>query len=630
MIQFVINSFASGKWWFMIKKLTKTDLLFTVTLFAGLLLHFLFTLVPHILGADEAFYVSIPFRLINGDSLIQSEWHLSQFSSVFSYLPVFIWNALKGSTEGIILFIRYVYLAIHTALAVVIYCFFRKYKNWAIAAAVMFYMQVPYKIYGISYNSMLAMFLLLFTLCLLSIYKKPSLKVYVFAGISYAACCICNPFLCLLFPVYIVSCCLWRYKDNFAKRITIYKNRIKQRNIEKSNKKQSEKHNIAENASEIEYAESFNCFFSKKAFFCSFSGVCLIAVISIIFFFCTGGTISSVLQNIGNLLQSSEYDIVSGTAFIKFTDMWESFNRLTLNMPYLIPLLFAVLLLDKKKMYNMHRVIYMILSIIVSLVIVIGIFYDINHNDCIFSLPFAVFASICYIMTENKNKKIFYCMWCPCVVVAIISLFTANTVFSSAGVILSIANVAGVIFIRDLFNEMSFIPHYNITATKKLLSSGRVIICIGVCFQLLVYVVAMQYQQLPTLNSVKASSGPFAGMLMSEEQSDSYEMYMSDLDVIKEQCNENDAVLIASSSTWMYLYLQQPIATYTAWYDREYQLESLIEYYKQNTDKMPEYIYIDEYYNTIDETLAHLSNIFVFETRTLRGGLFLIVNDYKF
>lgn len=614
----------------MIKKLNRTDFLFMITLVAGLLLHLLFTLVPHILSADEAFYVSIPFRLINGDSLIQSEWHLSQFSSIFSYLPVFMRMMFKGATDGIILFIRYVYLAIHTGIAVVVYRFFRKYEKWAIVAAAMFYMQVPYKIYGISYNSMLAMFLLLFTLCLLSVYEKQSLKVYVLAGIFYGACCICNPFLCLLFPVYIISCCLWRYKDYFGKMITTYKNRIKQRNIKKSNKKQSEKHKIAENTSEIEYAESFNCFFCKKAFFGSFAGVCSIAVISIIFFFCTGGTISSVIQNVGNLLQSSEYEIVSGAASVKFTGLWESFNRLTLNMPCLIPLLFTVLLLDKKKMYNVHRVVYMILSLIISLVVVIGIFYEMNYKDCIFSLPFAIFASICYIMTENKNKKLFYCMWCPCVVASVINLFTANTLFTSAGVLLSIGNVAGVFFVCDLFKEMRFIPQSNIKSAKKIFSAGRAVICVGICFQLLVYVMAMQYQQLPTLNSVKASSGPFAGMLMSEEQSASYEMYMSDLDVIKEQCNENDAVMILSCQPWMYLYLQQPIAIYTTWYASEYPIGNLIEYYEQNADKTPKYIYIDENDNVIDEILAHLSNIFVFETHTLKGGLLLIVNDYKF
>lgn len=603
----------------MVKKINKTEFMFAIFLFAGVLFHLLFTLVPHVLSADEAFYVSIPFRLINGDSLIQSEWHLSQFSSIFSYIPVLIGILLKGSTDGIILFIRYVYLALHTGIAVVIYRFFREYEKWAIAAAVMFYMQVPYKIYGFSYNSMFAMFLLLFTFCLLSIHKKQSFKLYVFAGFAYGACCICNPFLCILFPIYMVLCCLWRYRDNLLNAIA----KIKRSRTEETNKKQSEENNISQKFSAI-------CFFSKEALLYSFTGVCIIAAISIIFFLCTGGTFSSVFQNIGNLLQSSEYNIVSDAAFSKFAALWEAYNRITLNMPYLIPLLFVVLLSDKNKKQNIHRVVYMVLSIIISVVPVIGIFYDVNYKDCIFSLPFAIFASVCYIITENKNKTLFYCMWCPCVVVSVINLFTANTLFTSAGVLLSIANVAGVLFVRDLFKEMSFIPQRNIKSTKKILSAGRTIICVGICFQLLTYTAAIQYQQLPSADSVKASSGPFAGMLMNKEQIDSYEMYKADMDIIKEQCNENDAVMILSCRAWMYLYLQQPIAVYTTWYDCEYPLVNLIEYYKQNADKIPKYIYIDEYYNKINESLTHLANIFTFEARALKGGTLVIVDGYLY
>ena len=112
----------------MIKKLKKTDLLFAIMMFAVLLLHIFFLFVVPF-SDDESHYATVPFRLIMGDSLVQHEWHLTQFASLFTYLPVRIWTAFKGSADGIFIFLRCVYLAIHTSVAVLVYGFFRKYGS---------------------------------------------------------------------------------------------------------------------------------------------------------------------------------------------------------------------------------------------------------------------------------------------------------------------------------------------------------------------------------------------------------------------------------------------------------------------------------------------------------------------
>ena len=126
-------------------------------MFVALSVHLLFVFLPHYLP-DEPFYATIPYRLLCGDSLIQEEWHLSQLSSFFTYLPVRLWITVKGSADGLFLFLRLVYLLIHTAAAVVIYRLFRTYQYWAIVTALIYYLQTPYKIYAMSYNSMFAFF----------------------------------------------------------------------------------------------------------------------------------------------------------------------------------------------------------------------------------------------------------------------------------------------------------------------------------------------------------------------------------------------------------------------------------------------------------------------------------------
>lgn len=154
----------------MLKRIQKNDYIFIAAILICLIFHIIcmYTPVPY---DDEALYPTGPLRFINGDIMMQHEWHLSQFSSLFSHLPVLLWITLKGSTEGLILFLRIAYLLIHTSGAVIIYKSFREYKYWAVMAAVLFYTQTPYRMLAISYISMVVFFLLLMGISLFYAYK---------------------------------------------------------------------------------------------------------------------------------------------------------------------------------------------------------------------------------------------------------------------------------------------------------------------------------------------------------------------------------------------------------------------------------------------------------------------------
>ncbi|MBR5438285.1 MAG: hypothetical protein IKV21_05130, partial [Clostridia bacterium] len=151
----------------MLKRLRKEDYFFCTFLLCGLAFHLTLIWAPHRLF-DETFYPTVPYRLIMGDSLVQHEWHLTQFSSVFLYLPVRLWLLIKGNTEGIYLYLRFVYILAQTCVTVIIYKFFRNKGIWAAVAAIMFYVLIPYRTYALSYTSMLSLFYLLFSFSLFS------------------------------------------------------------------------------------------------------------------------------------------------------------------------------------------------------------------------------------------------------------------------------------------------------------------------------------------------------------------------------------------------------------------------------------------------------------------------------
>ena len=603
----------------------KQNRLFFASLLVTLAVHLIFAFLPHFLP-DESFYTTIPYRLFCGDSLIRDEWHLSQFSSFFSFLPMSLWLTITSSADGLIIFLRLTYLALHTTATVVIYRLFREYKTWAIAASLIYYLQTPYKIYAISYHSMFALFLLFFSICLFLIYQNSSKKRCCLAGASFAACCIGNPVFVITLLLYPV---LWL--------VTKIRSRT---NAEDT-----------QNTQDTHLVSAFPCtqrdygnFFQRQAAAAFFLGILSVSAAWLLFFFCTGGTVSSIPTYLRAILKNSEY----GTLTIPFSSKVEIFldvvNHLTLNRPYLLVLLFVAMGIDPKYQRNSHRLVYLSAVFPLSVLCILGMALSPSLDKTLLqSLPCNLLSLVCYILTKNKNKPLFRCMWCPCVIAALINLCISNTLLSSMGFLLAASNVPGIIFFHDLVREMcqtksketktapsteknSFIQQFSHFAVFSVL-----------ILQVLLYLFIIQFGQQFPHAPVIATDGPKAGLVMSKESKEDYDASLRDLDLIQKRSNPEDPVLIVSYQSWMYLHLQRPIATYTAWYDAYLNPDAFTDYYRLNPKKIPKYIYV-VYTDHIAPLGIHVDNVastqstidilFDYTAEELNNGLLLTVTDY--
>ena len=85
------------------------------------------------------------------------EWHVSQLSSLFQYIPYRLFVSIKGSNDGIILFMR----SLAVAIALIFYCFFyvklREYRVWGILVAYLLCIYFPGGLFAISYYTVLSM-----------------------------------------------------------------------------------------------------------------------------------------------------------------------------------------------------------------------------------------------------------------------------------------------------------------------------------------------------------------------------------------------------------------------------------------------------------------------------------------
>ena len=610
-------------------KVKKTDLLFVIFLMLGLMVHLTSLIYPSSFQ-DESVYVAIPLRLLNGDSLIQEEWHLTQFSSLFSYLPVYLWTLIKGSTEYIFLFLRCVYLAIHTAISVLLYVFFRKYGKWAILASLIFFLQSPYYVLAISYQSVYVIALLLLSLCLISIYKKQSIVFYILAGICFGSCCVCNPFFCAVFVLYLLACALWTRRQDIVNSIARFKtSKTDNQKGKKLTKKQKREQN-QQLLNAFPNMENYTCFFTKEAVLWITCGISIIAVIAVGFFFMTGGTISSIFDNMENLLGSSEYDIASDSIFTKPIATLGILIEKSFYLLFLLPALFIALSVDKKRKSDSHRIIYLTFTILWSLLFAFDIYRVSEVYVFAVSLPFYVFSLVCYLLTENRNKTIFYCMFVPCTLGAFVQYLAADTHLGAIGIVFSICNVAGVFFAMNLWKEMhhSSDNEGETAPSKSKTNKFRLIIIVGFCLQVLIYSVFRTLWYPIVTSPAKATEGVYAGLYMSESEYEKYGKLIDDMNYIKEISRENDSVLIASYNNWMYIQVDRPMAVYSTWYQGILDYEQLRRYYNANPNKKPKYIYIessDPQSSTVLTAKENVSELFSFTSEDLSNGVLLTV-----
>lgn len=654
-------------------RLNKTDFVFGIVLVLSLFfLFFFFFGVPY--SQDEPFYLTIPFRLMNGDSLVRDEWHLTQFSSLFSFLPTLLWVKLTGSTEGIVLFSRFIYISLQTVITVAVYRFFRRYKLWAVVAAFLYLTQFVNIMWQISYHSMFVCFLLLLTFSIFSIYKSSSVRLYVFAGICFGAGCVCNPVFCVAFGIYLVFCLLWKYRKVLLKpviRFKIKKNQLEKIVLEKipfgkkgkaskSKKKnkrgklksQKGKNNnsklqieVLESEKETNFfpdMENYCCFFSGKAVICFSIGIFIIAAVAIIFFFATGGTVSSVFNNIDNILNFSDYS-ARGGIISKFAEVNYVFNLLSFEKPFLLPLLLLILLLDKKRTENSHRGVYLFLTFLLAIMYSVSAFREVVSDLYFLEFPFFLFSTVCYIVTKNKNTTLFRCVWLPSVIGMLFHLFASGSLLSAANVILIISNTAGVFFVaglfKEIYSEQKNVSEQKNSSTKNKLFSGIVCCMLGVavCLQMFFHMAFYQTAFYTPDSNIKATVGPYAGLSMTQEQYDNYSKIIHDLDYIKEQTDENSRAYINSYQNWMYLYLERPFGIYTSYYPSHPYLEAMQVYFKENPENIPEYIYVpyndyfnNEYYEITTESIMNtLDKMFEFTTEELSNGKLLTVTKYE-
>ena len=586
---------------------------------------------------DESFYLTIPQRLFKGDGLLVDEWHVSQFSSLFQYIPFRIFYLVTGSTQGIVLYSRYVYIFCQMIFSSYLYVKLRKEGFFGLLATVLFCGFVPANVMAINYYTLSSIFSAL--MCTVLFLKKEA-KWYtlLLCGVLFSFNVLLEPMAAVL---YIVYC--------FFVIVTALIRKIKP-----------------------EFLSDLKDIVSGKGWLAiTFSAA--VCALALFVFLHSRADLASVFSAIPELFTDSEY---SSQNLFDFESYAEYFG--IYGIPFLICLIafLAVVLLDRKRLES-RRQYFLIGSVL--LIVALSLFTaNMFGGDIMMSfrsyklIPLYVFGLACYILTEKTDRRLF-AFWVYGVAMSVVIDISSDISIGYAEVV---TVVASVIMFGRLFNEMKadeseekllFVRlvsalgllseregkecslSYSLKNIKSITQkSVKTLLCIVVTavigFESLFLITECSFrseldlifsgEENAELNS-EITTGPLKGIRTTPAIKECYDKIITDLDYIKER-NDKQNIYVADLLSWSYLHLDMPYSAYSAWYVFDDMSTRQLRYWKKNSDKIPGYVYIPTTYwlvfssaSSADEKLKFITDIFECDVINGTAGYIIKVNDWK-
>lgn len=514
-------------------------------------------------NADESFYLTVPYRLWMGDGLFQHEWHISQMVG-FLLLPFMKGYMLLsgGSTEGIVLSFRHIYVVVQTLAAVWMYLRLRR-LNWlgALAASLVFLLFAPSGIMALSYISLGILCLnLAFVLALTN--EKGRRTDWAVAGLLFAAAVLCCPYLAAVYLLYCLAVLIKRFR-----KLPVGEGDV----------------------------------FSPKCWAWATAGAAALAAVFLAFVF-SRTSLKNILTALPWIMLDPRHEPRSLLTILTtyFTEMLE-INRL---LPLWL-LAYAALLIAARlgRSGRPRAALCYLLGLLIGACSLVALLVGDDFVNYLM-FPLNLLAPFCCLLSKQQNtRRLLTCWWLPGMLYTLLIHFGSNQGF------FSIANASAVPLGASLM--------ICVLTGRELLTAG-----VGPALRragaaMLAAVLLLQLSSLAWKRysyvfwepSLKAQTcyvefGPQKGLMVSEERYQHYEMLLNDTAPVRRE--NTGSVLYITTFSW--LYLASPgmeMGTYSGWLSAVgvYVADKLAAYYEMNPEKLPEAAYVEPLYGEIGQAL---------------------------
>lgn len=486
---------------------------------------------------DETFYLSIPFRLVQGDALLVEEWNLSQLSALLLYPIMKVYLLVFKSTEGIILAFRLIYVIFQTIITVISYLIIRiENRMLAVVISTLWFLFTPFNIMALSYNTMGLMSLWLVILLELFNSKR---TIDVIEGILLAFCVLCNPYLVIVYIIFIIVA-LYYY--------------LKKKDIE------------------IIYKITYITIGAGSVFliFC--------------FFVFSRASLGDILENMNMILASPAHEPKTIATFI------EPVN--TFIKDYKVYVLLIMIAFGYGMLKKNLSVYCFYFSAIISMILCVYLALSMTnlHGYASIMIPLTPLGFIAFCYSKKKEWKIFR-LW----LIGIVYVCCAN--LASNNGIYAIANACTVSSLLSLMIIYKYLSENNFK--KESIFVFGVIVILQLFSQVYIYGNHVFWEDGPEFLVSEIEHGPLKGICTTKEKKEEYERNYKNLKYIKENyaTTEENILLFKEFPSGYLIVDNMRMGAYSAWLSdvaKNLNDERLQAYYEYHPQKVPQIIYIDE------------------------------------
>lgn len=454
-------------------------------------------------NADEAFYLTVPYRLFQKDALFLDEWNTAQMSGFLTYPFVFAFIKLTGGTTGIYLFVRYIYVIFKMLITLYVYYVFRKLSYWgAVFSALVFMIFAGCGLQVLSYNSWAAGGLLVCLLLLWDCKKCMEVKC-VLAGVALSVAVLGIPTLAVLYFLYGIS--------------VLYCQRQKEKKFRK-----------------------IHVMLTWKAFLLVTAGI---AIMMIAFFGFVFSRISlgQMIETIPNLLLDPGHrgkkiwKVIPG--YLARIALGNNHNWYIFSIYSGIAVMFLWVFISNKRGIDKRREKYAVVLFLVMILLMTYNLTDGYINHTVFTLnvvsPFFLFLS-----RDKRVLLAFSLFYVPAMIFTFLEYIVSNTGFSGISMTSCVAGTGSCLMIIMVYEELKGNECSNEKHRKLFSEFG---LRFAVSAFLILFSATLMYQRYNYIfwegpmaeQTQRLTEGPQAGLLVSEEKE---LRYLAELEDIKEVC----------------------------------------------------------------------------------------------
>lgn len=494
-----------------------------------------------------------------------------------------LFRLVFDSNDGIILYLRILYVVFQLTVSVVCYLRLRHLKYGSILICLVYLSFTPFNIAALSYNTMgLGFAMLTFTLLVSS--GKHSSRDFFFCGICLAFCVLCNPFTIILYFLYAAACAVQLFLKKRGKCVG--------------------------------WEE-----FTPHSFLWLTAGAFLIFLIFWIMLF-RRASFAEFRCALPYNFQMPGYEQNSSQWLYKLTSY---FKRIYEFYPYLIwstGVTCLIMPFDKKR--TSHALWYLLPTSIAILYYLYFFGFIKNYvpvNFCV--MPLAFLGFICFLLLPQKNYRYFWFWFLPGILYSLCSHFSSDTGILCITSSFVLCSSVGALFLYTCYQELmtrTTERRLGKTAAGCIIAVLAVHICIAGHLRFSFF-----YNEAPLSKlTAQVKAGPAKGLFTTPDMAAFHTERVNDLKSLN--LTEEDSLLVIGIEPWAYLCTDASCATYSCWGDLD-ELSHAI-YLTIFPQKYPTVIYCTDYETALQET-NFLQEFFEqgYETISLESATVLVKSD---